>query len=161
MPNKVSLLLKRPSEAPDRILNKIHGLALLGSNPCTIADEAKSGDLATALSSLFPDARTTTADYSSIQSHIEAQLMRLAGKAGPFGSFHNGTPTLGQLCYLVCRYLRPHNVVETGVAYGVTSAYISRGSGREWPGPARQHRSASAGVGLGRLHRLLHSPEVP
>jgi predicted O-methyltransferase YrrM len=36
----------------------------------------------------------------------------------------NGTTTLGRLCYLSCRQLRPRVVVETGVAYGVTSAYI-------------------------------------
>jgi predicted O-methyltransferase YrrM len=44
----------------------------------------------------------------------------------PFGNFHNGSITLGRLCYAACRVLRPQLVVETGVAYGVTSAYILR-----------------------------------
>jgi predicted O-methyltransferase YrrM len=42
----------------------------------------------------------------------------------PIEGFHNGTVTLGRLCYLACRQLRPRIVVETGVAYGVTSTYI-------------------------------------
>src|SRR5579864_5901435 len=38
--------------------------------------------------------------------------------SAPFGTFHNGTETLGRLCYAACRALRPKIVVETGVAYG-------------------------------------------
>ena len=31
---------------------------------------------------------------------------------------------LARLCYLACRLTQPHTVVETGVAYGVSAAYI-------------------------------------
>jgi hypothetical protein len=42
----------------------------------------------------------------------------------PFGQFHNGDASLGRLCYLAARALRPKSIVETGVCYGVTSSYL-------------------------------------
>ena len=59
----------------------------------------------------------------AIEKHLLARRGELPTSA-PFGSFHNGTETLGRLCYAACRVLRPDVVVETGVAYGVTSAYV-------------------------------------
>jgi hypothetical protein len=43
---------------------------------------------------------------------------------GPFRAAYNGDRRLADLCYAVCRALKPQIVIETGVAYGVTSAYI-------------------------------------
>jgi predicted O-methyltransferase YrrM len=88
-----------------------------------------------------------------------------------------------RLCYLACRLIEPHTVVETGVAYGVSSAYIltalrengrgtlysvdlpplRRKSGRFWGiavdddlrGRWRLHRGTSASI----LPRLLR--EIP
>ncbi len=57
----------------------------------------------------------------------------------PFASLHNGTKTLGELCYLISRYLQPDCVVETGVAHGVTSTYILQ---------------ALADNGRGKLHSI-------
>jgi predicted O-methyltransferase YrrM len=50
-------------------------------------------------------------------------------------SRHDGDAVLARCCYALVRALRPHTVVETGVAHGVTSAYIlaamkENGSGR-------------------------------
>jgi len=42
----------------------------------------------------------------------------------PFPIHFNADPTLAQLCYVLCRALEPETVLETGVAYGVTSATI-------------------------------------
>jgi predicted O-methyltransferase YrrM len=42
----------------------------------------------------------------------------------PFTRLHNGDALLGRLCYAVARSLRPSVVAETGVCYGVTSAYL-------------------------------------
>jgi hypothetical protein len=44
--------------------------------------------------------------------------------AAPFSLAHNADFTLAQLCYVLCRVTRPTTVLETGVAYGVTSAFI-------------------------------------
>jgi len=85
---------------------------------------AISRDVAAAVSRLFPDACEPSRDWAIIKRYIDAQDRKLNQDTGPFGVFHNGTVTLGELCYLTCLYLRPQIVVETGVAYGVTSAYI-------------------------------------
>jgi len=42
----------------------------------------------------------------------------------PFRIFHNGGPCIASLCYALVRALQPEVVVETGVCYGVTSAYF-------------------------------------
>jgi predicted O-methyltransferase YrrM len=42
----------------------------------------------------------------------------------PFSQRHNSDFTLAHICYAFCRMLKPQVVVETGVAYGVTSSFI-------------------------------------
>jgi predicted O-methyltransferase YrrM len=122
--NKVGLLLRRPGEVCDRLRNTVHGLTQLRAGRCTIGDVAKTDTIATIVSGLFPDTAQPAAECSRIKSHIDAQHKALRKETQPFGAFHNGTATLGELCYLTCRYLCPQIAVETGVAYGVTSAYI-------------------------------------
>jgi len=61
---------------------------------------------------------------SSLEARIEKSRLHLSRGPFPVDGLHNGTVTLGRLCYLLCRQLKPRLVVETGVAYGVTSAYI-------------------------------------
>lgn len=48
----------------------------------------------------------------------------LLSRDGPFEAFHNGDSALARLCYATTRALKPRLVLETGVCYGVTSAYI-------------------------------------
>jgi predicted O-methyltransferase YrrM len=68
-------------------------------------------------SSLDEDALRT------VSHAISARISGL-GEAAPFHLFHNGDAALGRLCYAVSRMLRPAVVLETGVAYGVTSSFI-------------------------------------
>lgn len=42
----------------------------------------------------------------------------------PFALYHNGDLVLGHLCYALARIRRPSVIVETGVCYGVTSAFL-------------------------------------
>jgi predicted O-methyltransferase YrrM len=44
--------------------------------------------------------------------------------AGAIDSRHDADPLLARCCYACVRWLRPAVVVETGVAHGVTTAYI-------------------------------------
>lgn len=37
---------------------------------------------------------------------------------------HNADPSLARICYALCRALKPKTVIETGVAYGITTAYL-------------------------------------
>lgn len=55
----------------------------------------------------------------------------------PFPSYENADFTLGRFCYAACRALKPLAVLETGVASGVTSAFILQalvvnGGGHLW-----------------------------
>jgi len=58
---------------------------------------------------------------------IEAWVLRgieqLRNK-GPWMLAHNASLGFGRLAYALCRGMRPKIVLETGVAYGVSSAYI-------------------------------------
>jgi len=122
--SKIGLLVGRPNEAYERIRNKMNSWAQLNGAPGKLVDAAKATTLATAVSGLFPNVLQPEIDCSKIKSYIDSQGRQLKREAQPFGIFHNGTATLGELCFRVCRFLHPKTVVETGVAYGVTSAYI-------------------------------------
>jgi hypothetical protein len=50
--------------------------------------------------------------------------MELLKANAPFTTAHNADFSLAKLCYLVCRFMQPEIVVETGVAYGVTTTFI-------------------------------------
>lgn len=60
---------------------------------------------------------------ADIENAVVQGIQRLVSQA-PFPLAHNADFTLAYLCYLVCRATKPATVLETGVAYGVTSAYI-------------------------------------
>jgi cephalosporin hydroxylase len=56
---------------------------------------------------------------------LEAELATAgAALAGPFTTEHSADLSLGRACYALCRALRPEVALETGVAYGVTSAFV-------------------------------------
>jgi hypothetical protein len=66
----------------------------------------------------------------------DAQARLLRPAFGP-PAFHNARLGLARLCYAVCRAQRPEVVLETGVGYGVTSAFFLQalavnGKGRLW-----------------------------
>nr|WP_290668784.1 class I SAM-dependent methyltransferase [Ardenticatena sp.] len=52
------------------------------------------------------------------------QRMQSLEEIAPFSTKHHGDLSLARLCFAVCRLLKPEIVIETGVAYGVTTAYM-------------------------------------
>ncbi|TAM84181.1 MAG: class I SAM-dependent methyltransferase [Acidobacteria bacterium] len=60
---------------------------------------------------------------SEIESTVRVQLQEIPVEA-PFPSFHNGDFQIARLSYALVRALSPSTVIETGVCYGVTSAFI-------------------------------------
>lgn len=54
------------------------------------------------------------------------QRLREIRKRDPFNPRWAADSILARCCYLVCRLLKPEVVLETGVAYGVSSAFILR-----------------------------------
>ena len=58
-----------------------------------------------------------------IEKRVGEGIERLKGK-GPFPLVYNGGFALGRISYVICRALSVDVVLETGVAYGVTSAFV-------------------------------------
>ncbi len=55
----------------------------------------------------------------------EAVKVRIAGlQNGPINHIHSADFALARLCYAAVRIMKPETLVETGVAYGNTSAFI-------------------------------------
>lgn len=124
--SKARLLIRRPDEAGARIRNKLSGWADALSRPCGIRNIFRSDEWHDQLSHLLDVSHPESVEpaLSSIEDYIAHQEIRMTGHTAPFSSSHSGTATLGRLCYWACRWLRPQVVVETGVAYGVTSTYL-------------------------------------
>jgi cephalosporin hydroxylase len=62
-------------------------------------------------------------------AEIDAEVRERVGQLGtalPFSLDYNATPSLANLCYALVRALRPATVLETGVAYGVSSSFIAQ-----------------------------------
>lgn len=57
-----------------------------------------------------------------VEAEVRSRLDKLRG--GPIAEQHNGDQLFGRCCYAVIRALKPEIVIETGVAHGVSSAYM-------------------------------------
>ena len=62
-------------------------------------------------------------ELSLVEKKVAHGISALPSQA-PFPLFHNGDFGLARLCYLLVRVTQPSTVVETGVCYGVTSAFL-------------------------------------
>jgi hypothetical protein len=121
-----SLLPKRPQEFYDRLMT----LMEVRFEPLRVGrsayqfrrlDETVQG-LETCLNvplNRFLDENGLAEVEEEVRQRIETVRTR-----GPFRLSHNADFGLARLCYGVCRALKPAVVLETGVAYGVTSAFI-------------------------------------
>jgi predicted O-methyltransferase YrrM len=59
------------------------------------------------------------------QDRISRLTSELEIRGGlPFPTFYNADSTIRELCYALCRVLEPEIVLETGIAYGASSAAI-------------------------------------
>ncbi len=120
---KVVSLFRSGAEFRERIRNKI-GVWIDRSHPSGLTELWNHADAGIALLHLgLSPGNGVTDGLESLEEHVLLRRSELAPSA-PFGTFHDGTETLGRLCYAACRALRPRVVVETGVAYGLTSAYM-------------------------------------
>ena len=82
---------------------------------------------------------------SEIDEQVRDRVERL-GPDVPFPLAHNAAPSLSGVCYALCRALRPAVVLETGVAWGVSSSFIAK---------------ALAMNGAGELHSVDRAPVRP
>lgn len=84
----------------------------------------------------IPDLASYSEEIAQLEREMRPNLNHIA-EHGPFGTSHNADFALSRSCYVLCRVMKPDVVVETGVAYGVTSTFIlhalaSNGCGHLW-----------------------------
>jgi hypothetical protein len=77
------------------------------------------------VASIDPSARAVTSESALLEIEQDViQFINSPALERPFVSSHNADFSLARMCYLLCRTFRPGIVVETGVAYGITSSFI-------------------------------------
>jgi hypothetical protein len=122
----LSLLPKQPLEFFDRVMTVVertsdgvagsrngHDHALTYIDALSAALNVPSNDITRLLEE---------SELKRLESIVTAGIMKTRGQ-GPFDSGHNGNSCLARSIYVLCRVLAPEVVLETGVAYGVTSAF--------------------------------------
>jgi predicted O-methyltransferase YrrM len=117
----------RYREVTDRLWNKVDMMRDHSSPRSGLSDIIKEEKLFENLTKLFGEGSTDYLESDGLESlerHIEEKSVSLLQPGVPYGLSINGTRTLGRLCYIACRSMRPNVVLETGVAYGVSSAYV-------------------------------------
>lgn len=84
---------------------------------------------------------------------IEATLRAAAEDTppdAPIPRIHNASLTLARMCYLLARATRPEVVVETGVAFGVTTAFLLQALERNGRGVLHSIDRPPPGAGADR-----------
>jgi hypothetical protein len=67
-----------------------------------------------------------TSEFQTLWAEVIREIEAKGVRAGPesFGSWNDGDAGLVRAIWCLTRHLKPRNVVETGVAHGVTSRFI-------------------------------------
>ena len=121
-----SLTYQQPTEAWDRI----NGLfAVRYDRYSRRAPSYEAQNFVSATAQLLREMGWDLARYAQepscleIDNYVQQETQKFHSNA-PFLETHNADILLAKTCYAMCRVLRPAVVVETGVAYGVNSAFI-------------------------------------
>ncbi|MCB0719697.1 MAG: class I SAM-dependent methyltransferase [Bacteroidetes bacterium] len=117
------LSVNNPIEAIDRIATIIDvrsDLMFVEPPEYETVQYAEVFDRISSLNSVDPGA--IRAEATEIEKQVRERMQAL--NDGPIAHIHSADFALARLCYAAVRVLRPKSVLETGVAYGVTSAFI-------------------------------------
>lgn len=122
----LSLLPRKPVEFYERLADFADGrFDAARSNrqpyPSVLFEEGLSSLLSGA--EFEPTNLLDEKNLGEIEGRLRERMAELPEDA-PFSKVHNGDALLARLCYVVARCFRPQVVAETGVCYGVTSAYL-------------------------------------
>ena len=122
-----SLALRRPREFSDRIVGYADlGLHLLSGTPPAY-ETVGWRNLLRDLEERFGRAADVLAEPALGEIEEDTRrLLKSIHREDPFDRRWAADSLLARCCYLMCRILEPAVVVETGVAYGVSSAFILR-----------------------------------
>ncbi len=123
----LSLLPTRPFEFADRVraIIEVRSEKFMPSRAhyrCTPYQEMLEGIQATLACRVDEHLGDPALDRLGVQ--VTATSSELLTLGAPFRPAHNADQRLARVAWAVVRALRPATVLETGVAYGVTSRYI-------------------------------------
>ena len=124
--SKLALLAGRPTELLARVAVKLESWKHRRQSDSKSICEEEECDFSRFVEEAFGDEGTQLLrgeGLIELEDEIALRLSDSVHRRG-FNECHNGSSTLGRLCYLAVRLRKPDHVVETGVARGVTSAYI-------------------------------------
>jgi hypothetical protein len=118
-----SILLRRPLEVVDRIANKCEVWADRFSSTYAYPVSDLGDFLEKAARCLGHESgELYVGSLQAATRSVQETLMRAPDVS--FAPSLSADPSLARVCYALCRLLCPQVVVETGVAHGVTSAYV-------------------------------------
>jgi predicted O-methyltransferase YrrM len=122
--HKLVALAREPHNAPVRVRNKLEAWLDRFAQPCNLSSMDDAADVSEVVRRFL--SLTAPLEIPARIDEVEKHIERVAQSPGQvfFEATHKGTRTLGRVCYLLCRFLQPRSVVETGVAHGITSAYM-------------------------------------
>lgn len=131
----LGLLPSRPLEFYDRVRTvlEVRWDRLRESAPAVEATDVKAvaSALGDELGVLTPYLHESA--LAEIEASVTAGMDRLSGRS-PFTRKHDADRSLARLAYAVARATAPQVVVETGVAHGVTSAFLLKALDRNGRG---------------------------
>ena len=78
---------------------------------------------------IFPTKKVNEIKLEKLELHVEQNLEKLKNekypsKKKPYPTDYSINSDSRKFLYYLCRILKPKNVIETGVAYGISSSYI-------------------------------------
>lgn len=122
------LLLRQPRWIQDRLVGRVERQL----NPRVAQQptyQVLDWDAALdALEADYPHTRQVLVEpaLTEIEGHVDRVMRQLdeMPDQAPIEFSWNADPLFARACYVCCRLLKPDAVIETGVAYGVTSAFI-------------------------------------
>ena len=120
----LSLLPSRPVEFYDRILARVQ-VQLRSGHSCSYQTLSFAQAVIKFGRALGKDlcSKLHEAEVAEIEMRVD-ELQKKMPVSAPFPHFHNGGCALSRMCYAIARGLRPKLILESGVCYGVTSAYF-------------------------------------
>ena len=122
----VAILRRDPREFVERVVAIAEGRVepLRATRPAYDALDWSEAAvrLGTALGARFTEALAEP-ELEAVERAVRAGIARLAERA-PYTLTHNADFDLARCCYAACRALGARTVVETGVGYGVTTAFV-------------------------------------
>jgi predicted O-methyltransferase YrrM len=118
------MLISRPSEFRERFVTALKWRFDRSTRP--VLNHTEISTCLTELSSRFAvdiNYCLKESGLAEIEEEVTALLNKVRSEAS-MDVLHSAHPLLARLCYLLVRCIQPSCVVETGVAFGISSAYI-------------------------------------